>query len=157
MALVLTVLAGGAAGLMLAPAKAPAPAEPPAPRPIRAPATIATLARDPSGHFLAQATVNGHAVRMLVDTGASIVALTPDDARAAGLSVDPARWTEVGRTASGRARGERLMLASVGIGGVRRMDVDAVVVEGLPVSLLGQSFLRKLAAVEIKGDQMTLR
>ena len=37
------------------------------------------------------------------------------------------------------------------------MDVEAVVVEGLPVSLLGQSFLRKLAAVEIRGDRMTLR
>lgn len=161
LALAVTVVAGGAAGLMLAPSRPVAPVPvPAAPKPVvvaRAPAPVARLTRDASGHFLAEATVNGRVVRMLVDTGATTVALTPADARAAGLSVDPARWQRIGRTASGEARGERLNLASVALGGVRRMDVEAVVVDGLPVSLLGQSFLRRLDAVEIRGDEMTVR
>lgn len=166
-ALALVVLTGGAAGLMLAPPRSPSPlaamskqpaAIPAAPVPARTPAApVASIARDPDGHFRADAAINGRPVRVLVDTGASTVALTPEDARAAGLSVDPGRWHRIGLAASGPARGERLTLASVTLGGIQRMDVEAVVVDGLPVSLLGQSFLRRLEAVEIRGDQMTLK
>lgn len=156
-ALLPAVLMGGTAGLMLVPSPPPMPmpaAAPTGPAPVRG---EATLDRDRSGHFLALAEINGHPVHMLVDTGATAVALTLDDARAAGLSVDRARWRRIGRTASGAAIGEPLALASVRLGAVQRMDVEAVVVDGLPVSLLGQSFLRKLDAVEIRGDRMTIR
>lgn len=158
--LFLMVLAGGAGGLMLAGRgdEPPPLAATPSPRPAApsAPAR-AMVERDPGGHFIATAEVNGHPIRVVVDTGASAVVLTPEDARAAGLLVDPARWSRVGRSATGEARGERLILASLSVGGVRRMDVPAAVVEGLPVSLLGQSFLRRLEAAEIRGDTMTLR
>lgn len=163
-ALLLTVLVGGTAGLMLVPSPPPTAAPATAPTaPATAPTAPATvngeamLDRDRSGHFLATAEINGHPVRMLVDTGATAVALTPADARAAGLSVDPGRWRRIGRTASGAAMGEPLALASVRLGAVQRMDVEAMVVDGLPVSLLGQSFLRRLDIVEIRGDRMTLR
>ena len=156
-ALLLVVLAGGAGGLMLAGPRPPAPIPPVAAPSAKPTPAVATVERHAGGHFIGIAEVNGHPVRFIVDTGASTVALTPEDARAAGLAVDPSRWSHVGRSATGDARGERLTLASLSIGGVRRMDVSAAVVEGLPVSLLGQSFLRRLDAVEIHGDLMTLR
>lgn len=156
-ALFLVVVAGSAGGLMLAGPRTVAPTQPAA-APSAAPTpSMATVERDPGGHFIATAEVNGRPIRVVVDTGASAVVLTPHDARAAGLAVDPSSWTRIGRSATGDARGERLTLASLSIGGVRRMDVSAAVVEGLPVSLLGQSFLRRLEAMEIRGDRMTLR
>ncbi len=162
--LLLVVMAGGAIGLMLAKPVPPVVRVPvPAVAPVAAKAApvmrdaAVVLRRDASGHFFGQAKVNGRPVRMLVDTGASVVALTPDDARGAGLPIDPARWRRIGRTASGDAVGEALTIASLSLGGVQRMDVEAVVVEGLPVSLLGQSFLSRLEAVEMRGDRMTLR
>ena len=160
-ALFLMILAGGAGGLMLAERHAASPpgaATTPMPPPTALPKpAIATLERDPGGHFIGFAEVNGHTIRVVVDTGAFTVALTPEDARLAGLAIDPSRWGVVGRSATGEARGEPLTLASLSIGGVKRMDVSAAVVDGLTVSLLGQSFLRRLDAVEIRGDRMTLR
>lgn len=157
MALVLVMLVGGVGGLLLAEPRAGSGAAPVAgpasdPKPV-----IATLERHAGGHFVGIAEINGHPVRVLVDTGATMVALTEEDARGAGLSVDPSRWKPVARTASGEARGEALTLASLSVGGIKRMDVSAAVVENLPMSLLGQSFLRRLEAVEIRGDTMTLR
>ena len=157
MALFLVVLVGGAGGLLLAEAPSSTPTSPAAAPTVEPTPAIATLERDPGGHFIGFAEVNGHTIRVVVDTGAFTVALTPEDARLAGLAIDPSRWSTVGRSATGEARGERLTLASLSIGGVKRMDVSAAVIDGLPVSLLGQSFLRRLDTVEIHGDRMTLR
>ncbi len=115
------------------------------------------LTRQPDGHFYADAYVDGQPLRLLVDTGASIVALTGRDAEAMGLY-----WTEdslrpIGRGASGIVYGLPVRLDRMEVGGLEARDVEAAIIpEGLDVSLLGQSFLSRIDNVDIRGDEMTL-
>ena len=125
--------------------------------PQLAPGQAAELRRAPDGHFYAEPQVNGMSVPMLVDTGASTVALTLGDAQRLGLAVDPAAFQVVGSGASGPVRGARVTLNSVALGARREGPIEAVVLEGLDRSLLGQAFLGRFDQVQIAGDTMTLR
>jgi aspartyl protease family protein len=125
--------------------------------PSLVPGQAVTIPRGADGHFTAQAQVNGQAVAMMVDTGATNVALSTDDARRLGLPVDPASFAVVGTGASGPVVGQRVMLDGVAVGDRHVAGVEAVVVQGLDRSLLGQSYLRRLEQVAIAGDSMTLR
>ncbi len=117
-----------------------------------------TLDRQADGHFYASTSVDGAAVRMMVDTGAGVIALTGADALAVGLNWDDADVRVIGQGASGDVYGVPARLREVEVGGIVRRNVDAVIVpEGLGVSLLGQSWLAQVDAVEIAGDQMILR
>ncbi|MEM9310166.1 MAG: TIGR02281 family clan AA aspartic protease [Pseudomonadota bacterium] len=116
-----------------------------------------TLARRGDGHFYATTSVNGASTYMLVDTGASVIALTGDDARAAGLYWNESDVRPIGRGASGTVYGVPTRLDEVAIGDLTQRNVDAVIVpNGLDVSLLGQSYLGRLNRVEISGDTMQL-
>ncbi len=115
------------------------------------------LQRQADGHFYADVQVNGTAIRMLVDTGASGLALTRDDARRAGIGISIGMPSVVGRGAGGDVKGEYVTLDRVSLGGESASVVPAVVLDGGGQSLLGQSFLGKFASVEIKGDTMVLR
>ncbi|HEU0043027.1 retropepsin-like aspartic protease family protein [Sphingomonas sp.] len=118
---------------------------------------VTELRRAADGHFYADVTVNGRPVAMLVDTGASTVALTVGDAQQLGMAVDPATFGVVGSGASGPVRGMAVTLDEVALGPLRAGPVPAVVLEGLDRSLLGQSWLGRLQQVRIEGDRMTLR
>ncbi len=118
----------------------------------------ASISRSADGHYWAQATVDGRAVRFLVDTGASSVALTQADARR--LSLEPERLTyDVPiRTASGRAFAAAVTLRSVSVSGARVEDVEALVAqEGLETSLLGMSYLGRLSRFEATPRALILR
>lgn len=116
-----------------------------------------TLTREADGHFYAAAHIDGAPVRMMVDTGASVIALTANDAYAAGLHWDDSEVSHIGQGASGPVYGVQTRLREVEIGGMTRNNVQAVIVpEGLHISLLGQSYLRQIGAVEISGDQMVM-
>ena len=115
------------------------------------------LARMPNGHFYADAAVNGQPVRVVVDTGASIVALTVADAQRIGVPFSPNEFTVVGSGASGPVRGQDVVLDSVSIDGKEVRNVHAAVIEGLDVSLLGQTYLSRITAVQMSGETMTLR
>lgn len=141
-----------AAPVPLVPAARPVPATPPVDQPV---ATV--LERRDSGHFLTFADVNGEPVRFVVDTGADTVALTQDDARRAHVMFDPAQFEVIGRGASGDVRGQVVTLADVSLDGKHASAITGVVLENSPVSLLGQTYLRHVANVQISGDTMTLR
>ena len=115
------------------------------------------LDRSGGGHFYTAADVNDEPIRFLVDTGASMVALTIEDARRAHVAFDPAQFTVIGKGASGDVRGQAVRIASVVLDGKRATDISGVVLESSEVSLLGQSYLRHVDTVEIKGDRMRLR
>ena len=116
-----------------------------------------TLHRTRDGHFYAEATVDGTPMRMMVDTGASVIALTAEDAVAAGLIWDDSKVMPIGTGASGTVYGVRARLSEVEIGGIVRRNVQAVIIpEGLEVSLLGQSWLSQVDTVEIVDDRMVL-
>ncbi|MEN7538401.1 retropepsin-like aspartic protease family protein [Aurantiacibacter flavus] len=115
------------------------------------------LPRAGDGHFYAEVQLDTAPTRMLIDTGATMIALTEEDALAAGLYWDDADLATVARGASGPVRGVFVTLPHVSLGGIEAHDVAGVVVpEGLPVSLLGQSFLTHVNKVAIEDDAMVL-
>lgn len=116
------------------------------------------LDREGDSHFYADADVDGTSIRMMVDSGASIVALTRRDAEAIGIDVDRLPSAGSAQTAGGVVPLRPVMLDSVEIDGVEVRGVQAAVIDAdMGVSLLGQSYLSKLASVKIEGDTMTLR
>lgn len=116
-----------------------------------------TLSRDADGHFYAEVRIDGRPVDMLVDTGASFIALTRADADAAGVTWREGDAVVVGQGAGGPVRGVPVSLDEVELGHTSARGVRAaVIVDGLHVSLLGQSFLRQIDAVRMEGDTMVL-
>ena len=115
------------------------------------------LEREANGHFYVHAKVNGELVRFLVDTGASNVALTVEDARRVGLKFDPGEFQYVGEGASGPVRGKLVRLNRVSIEGKAVDDVSGVILEGSNLSLLGQSYLARMGEVQMVGDTMVLK
>jgi aspartyl protease family protein len=110
------------------------------------------------GHYWADALIDGKAVRVMVDTGASVVALTPDDAARLGLRLKPEDFSATIITAAGPARAASVELQTVAVAGARVERVQALVVEhGLPHSLLGMSYLGRLSSFNATPVELTLR
>lgn len=115
------------------------------------------LPRASNGHFYAEAAVNGSPVNFLVDTGASMIALTGEDAAAAGLSWSEGDVRIVAQGASGPVYGVPVRLERVMLGGHEAENVEAAIIpQGLDISLLGQSFLSTIEPVRIESDRMVL-
>jgi aspartyl protease family protein len=149
------------AGLMVqAPPRAPrlvaAVTSPPRPKPA---SNLLSYRADRAGQFIVEAVVNGATLRFLVDTGAYVVVLTPQDARAAGLTPATLRYSERLSTAHGTARGARTTLREIRLNQLTVDEVPAVVVEeegSLPISLLGMSFLKRLNGYSIRDGVLTI-
>ncbi len=108
-----------------------------------------------NGHFVTQGQINGRTVQMLVDTGASVVSISMDDAERMGISYKGGQLVAM-NTANGVTRAWRIKLASVKVGDVLVSDVDAVVSPGaMPAVLLGNSFLTRFQMTRT-NDQMVL-
>ena len=155
-ALLLVIAIGAAIGLLLPTGK---------PQPDAAAASVTQavqaeteIEREGNGHFYVDAEVNDEQlVRFMVDTGASTVALTVEDAERLGVPFSRDNFEVIGTGASGEVRGQLIKLDRVSIGGKEARNVRGAVLEGLDISLLGQSYLSRLSGVEISGDTMTLR
>ena len=115
------------------------------------------LERSSDGHFYADVMLNGASVRMLVDTGASGVALSRDDARSAGIATSIGMPNVVGEGADGAVHGEVVTIDRISLGSASASGVQAVVLNSGAMSLLGQEFLRQYSSVEIKDDRMVMR
>ena len=120
------------------------------------PSTAILKASD--GHYWADGEVNGSPVRFLVDTGATAVALTPQDARRLGFNLSSLAYSYRVVTAGGQARAAAVKLASVTVAGARLDDVDALVIEkGLDSSLLGMTYLGRLASFQATRQALILQ
>lgn len=115
------------------------------------------LNRRGDGHYYVDGMVNGRETHFLIDTGATHVALTVDDARRLGLDFDPDDFAYVGEGASGPVRGQPVTIERIVIGGRVVTNVRGAVLEGLTTNLLGQSVLSQLGTLEISRDRLTLR
>lgn len=115
------------------------------------------LTRDDSGRFHLAAQVNGEDASFLLDTGADTVALTMAEAERLGIQVDSADLQPVVQTASGVGNGAAVKIDRLTIGDQDLRDVDAMVIEGLGVNLLGRSVISKLGTIEMKGERMVLK
>lgn len=128
--------------------------------PVSAPATgaAAQVLKAADGHYWADADIDGRAVRVMVDTGASVVVLTPADAARLGLKLTAADFSGTVLTASGAVRAAPIRLEAVAVAGARVTSVEALVVEqGLPHSLLGMSYLGRLSSFSATPAGLTLR
>ncbi len=160
-ALLLVTVIGIAIGLMI-----PGAPTAPAPPPATAAAAVAppvdrpketVLDRAANGHFYAVADVNGEPIRFVVDTGATIVALTQEDAKRAHIAFDLAQFRAIGRGASGEVMGQAVSIDAVVLDGKRATGVQGVVLANSDMSLLGQTYLAQIDTVQIKGDEMRLK
>lgn len=121
-------------------------------------ATSVTLQADGHGHFVTQGQINGGTIRMLVDTGASMISLSASDALRLGINY---KTGTIGysNTANGTVQVYLVKLNTVKIGDIELNQVDAVVQDersnALPFALLGMSFLRR-TEMRRDGEQMTL-
>jgi aspartyl protease family protein len=115
------------------------------------------LRRADDGHFYADVAVNGKSIRMLVDTGASAIALSAEDAARAGIDVDGLAFVHVVSTANGETAAAEVRLDDVRVGSIARRNVRAMVTRGLSGSLLGMSFLDKLTKYTSEADEMVLQ
>lgn len=114
------------------------------------------LAADRNGHFVSSGNINGAAVRFLVDTGATMVAMGVEEARRAGVNY-LAGERGYSQTANGVTPVYKVKLNEVTLGDITLRDVTGVVHENsaIPVVLLGMSFLGKLE-LRREGDTLTL-
>ncbi len=111
---------------------------------------------DPSGHVVVDAVVDGVAMKMLVDTGSTLVALSPRDATAAGIDLSALEFGGRVATAAGPVRAAPVSLREIRLGQLSVYDVRAEVLERLDISLLGMSFLSRLQGYEMRGGKLVL-
>lgn len=122
--------------------------------PIAAPAVL----RAADGHYWAEASVDGRSMRMLVDTGASLVTLSRKDAKTLGVYVGDHEFTHTLSTAAGPVKASPVTLDNLSVAGVRLNRVEAMVVDQeLPAPLLGMSYLGRLSAFEARPDGIVLK
>lgn len=133
--------------------------------PVSAPARPAALGgeielvADHLGHYAANVEVEGRKIHMLVDTGASFVSLTSDDAETLGLSRSQADFKMRLSTANGIVRAAPIHLSQLRIGSIEIDDVDALILPpgALAQSLLGMSALNKLSSFAVSTGRLVLR
>jgi aspartyl protease family protein len=119
---------------------------------------LVRLNADRSGHYQTEAEINNRMVPVLVDTGATLIALRYEDARSMGLVTSADKFDVRVRTANGEGRAKRVTLRSVTVGTITVRDVEALVTEqgALATNLLGMSFLKRLARFEVQRGQLVL-
>ncbi len=120
---------------------------------------VVEIGRANDGDFAVRAQINGAHVQMVLDTGASSVVLTREDAKAAGLPLEVLNYTVNIDTANGRTKAAPVTLDRITIGGLEERAIDALVAQPgqLKMSLLGMSFLNRLRSWQVSGDRLTLR
>ncbi len=109
------------------------------------------------GHYHLTAEVNGTAIRFVIDTGASSIALGPRDAERIGIDPENLAYIGEAQTANGTVETAPVNLDSVTIGDIRDESVPAVVLRAdLEQSLMGMSYLSRFARVSIEGNRLIL-
>jgi aspartyl protease family protein len=164
--LVLSVLVAGVAVVLLAdrgdegasaPGRDPAVASAAASAQKAAPFSELVLRAGAHGHFTVDASVNGQTLTFLVDTGASSIYLTPQDAAALGWTPPRLTYSERYHTAAGEVRAAPVTLRSLRIGELEPYDLPASIGEApSSMSLLGMTFLKRFDSYQVRGDRLIL-
>jgi aspartyl protease family protein len=126
--------------------------------PATSEARSVVVPRNAQGHFQIDGRIDGRRLTFMVDTGASVIALTADDAASLGIRPAPSEFTAMVQTANGVVRAAPVQLGMVEIADVSVHNVAAMVLpEGaLNENLLGMSFLSRLHRWEFADGQLVL-
>lgn len=109
------------------------------------------------GHYWVDAMVNGQSVRFLIDSGASITAISQQTASALALLPDPSGSMVAVQTANGPVSAERSILPDMEIGAIRARDLPIIVSPSFgTVNVLGMNFLNKLKSWRVESGEMVL-
>lgn len=113
--------------------------------------------RRPDGHYWLRAEINGHPANFLVDTGATLTAVSNDTAAAAGLAPRHVGLPVRMQTANGTVAADLTTIDELRFGNVVARGLDAVIAPGLgPTNVIGMNFLSRLASVRLEGETMIL-
>lgn len=113
------------------------------------------MARD--GHFWIEASVNGAPQRFMVDTGATLTAISPDTAYAAELDRQSLRQQVMLRTANGTVAADLVTIDEMRFGNVVARDLDAVVAPGIgETNVIGMNLLSRLASWRVEDNTLIL-
>ncbi len=116
-----------------------------------------TLRPGRNGHFFVTAEIRGVEVEFMVDTGASHIALTSEDAERIGLNPENLAYNAVTQTANGTTPVALITLDDVSIGQIEVRDVPAIVTRApMGISLLGMSFLGRLDGYQVENGNLIL-
>jgi aspartyl protease family protein len=116
-----------------------------------------TVPLQQDGHYWADASVNGRPVRFLIDSGASVTAMSRSTADNLGLPPDPMGRSVVMQTANGEISAERSVIAAMAVGTIQASDIPVVVSPAFgEVNVLGMNFLNKLKSWRVEDGQMIL-
>lgn len=116
------------------------------------------IAAAPDGHYYASATINGTARRMLIDSGATVTALSEATARAAAVEVDSAGFGEMIETANGTIVASRGRIRELRVGGIVARDLSVTISPELgDTDLIGMNFLAQLASWRVEGSTLILQ
>ena len=121
--------------------------------------SVTELKANGSGHFVTKASINGNDITVIVDTGATAVALSFEDAQEAGLRPGNLDFNIPVATANGVAKAARVTIDRIEVGSVKADDVDALVLpEGaLKGTLLGMTFLNRMRSFRVEDGMLYLR
>jgi aspartyl protease family protein len=116
-----------------------------------------TIRMQEDGHFWADASVNGRPMRFLIDSGASVTAMSRDAADSLGLPPDPMNRQVVMETANGSVTADRSVIAAMTLGSIQATDLPVVVSPSFgEVNVLGMNFLNKLKSWRVENGEMIL-
>ena len=120
---------------------------------------MARLKMDSRGHFVTKAKMNGRSIEVLVDTGATSVAISNKTARRLGINLNQSDFKHRVSTANGIVKAASATIDKIQIGRVTVRNVRAAVVQGdgLGGTLLGMSFLGQLREFKIKNGELIMR
>ncbi|PDT16999.1 TIGR02281 family clan AA aspartic protease [Rhizobium sp. J15] len=120
---------------------------------------VIRMRADAQGHYTGSFKINGKPVQGLIDTGATYVALNETLARRLGFTASQLDFRYGVNTANGQTKAAHVTLDRIEIGGIRVRDVEAFVLkdEALTTTLVGMSFLQKLASYSVADGSLSLK
>ena len=114
---------------------------------------------DRNAQFRTEVEIDGTRIHALVDTGASQVLLSAEDARAINIDPPASAYTAIAQTANGAVNFAPVRLRELRVGGITVYDVEGLVARPgqTAVSLLGMSFLRKLSSFQVADGHFVMK